>query len=177
MKSSPLQPSGPGVFTTADPIVRVGSDIVARLKDEARRAARRRARLNTHKSLQDGVHEMLIALDRETYLRPHRHFEKCESFHVIEGQADVVIFDDDGRLADAIHMGPPGTDRCFFYRLAEPRFHTMVIHSPMFVIHETTNGPFVEGRTGFAPWAPAENTPEADTYMRDLRAQLAARAR
>jgi cupin fold WbuC family metalloprotein len=173
MKSSPLTRSAPGVFVTDDPIVRVGPDIIARLKQEARNTPRKRARLNTHRHMDDAVHEMLIVLDRETYVRPHRHAEKSESFHVIEGEADVVVFDDDGGIAEVIELGPSGGGRCFFYRLAEPRYHTMVIHSDALVIHETTNGPFIESRTSFAPWAPEEGSAEATAFMRGLRQRLA----
>jgi cupin fold WbuC family metalloprotein len=170
---SRIEPSAPGVLISRDAIIRIGMEAIERVKIEARRSPRKRARINAHKSLEDSVHEMLIALDRETYLRPHRHVGKSESFHVIEGIADVVIFDPAGGIVDAIRMGPPGGDRCFFYRQSESCFHTLVIHSPIFVIHETTNGPFAPDRTVFAPWAPEEDAPEADAYVRDLRARLA----
>ncbi len=170
---SRLERTAPGVLSTTDAIVRIGADAIERVKIEARRSARKRARINAHADPDALVHEMLIALDRETYLRPHRHIEKSESFHVIEGQADVVMFDEAGEIAEVIRMGPPGGERCFFYRQSEARFHTLVIHAPMFVIHETTNGPFAADRTIFADWAPEEGTPDADDYMAALRERVA----
>jgi cupin fold WbuC family metalloprotein len=173
-RESRIEPLAPGVLISQDPIIRIGAESIERVKIEARRNPRKRARINAHTSCDAQVHEMLIALDRETYVCPHRHVGKSESFHVIEGFADVVIFDTAGEIVDAIRMGPPGSDRCFFYRQSEPCFHTLVIHSPIFVVHETTNGPFAPDRTLFAQWAPEEGSPAAEDYMRDLRTRLAA---
>lgn len=164
--------ASPGVFVTHDAIVRVGAEIIERIKVEARRVPRGRARLNAHPGPDAVVHEMLIALARETYLQPHRHIDKSESFHVIEGTADVVVFDDDGDITDVVPLGPPGGGRCFYYRQSQTRFHTLVIHSPLFVIHETTNGPFAPERTVFAEWAPAEGTAESRAYMEELRERV-----
>ena len=43
----------------------------------------------------------------------------------------------------------------FYYRLDSPRYHTLLIHSPMLVIHETTDGPFDPKMSDFASFSPA----------------------
>lgn len=169
---SPLHRSAPGIFITSDPIVRIGLDAIERVKIEARHAPRKRARINAHPDETAAVQEMLIALDQETYLRPHRHHGKSESFHVIEGLADVVMLDDAGEITDVIKLGPPGGSRCFYYRQSEPRFHTLIIRTPFFVMHETTNGPFAPEFTTYASWAPEEGSPDAAAYMRALRERV-----
>lgn len=172
IKESPLTRSAPGVFTTPDSIIRIGLDAIERVKIEARHAPRKRARINAHLDANSAVQEMLIALDQETYLRPHRHHGKSESFHVIEGLADVVMLDDRGEISDVIQLGPPGGSRCFYYRQSEPRYHTLIIRTPLFVMHETTNGPFSPEYTTYAPWAPEEGSPDAESYMRALRERV-----
>ena len=55
-------------------------------------------RLCAHPAVDDRLHEMVIAMARETYVRPHKHVNKSESVHVIEGLADAVLFDDAGNV-------------------------------------------------------------------------------
>lgn len=173
ISESPLDLTAPGVFMPREDIIRIGLGSIERIKIEARHAPRKRARINAHPGPDAPVQEMLIALDQHTYLRPHKHIEKSESFHVIEGIADVVIFDDEGDIIDVVPLGPPPGPRCFYYRQSRPRFHTLIIHTPDFVIHETTNGPFRPEYTVFAPWAPDESDPGATEYMEQLRERVA----
>ena len=73
-----------------DAIVLVDGGDVADLKRAAEENARRRVRLCAHHSRDDRLHEMLIVHTHDTYVRPHKHLGKSESFHIIEGDVDVV---------------------------------------------------------------------------------------
>jgi cupin fold WbuC family metalloprotein len=137
-----------------------GADLVA-LKAEAAQNPRRRKRICAHPDSADSLHEMFIVHERGCYVRPHKHHGKCESLHVIEGTAEAVFFNEDGSIRDAISLGDIGSGSAFFYRTAEPVYHTLLITSPVFVFHETTGGPFRREDTIFAPWAPTEDKPEA----------------
>ena len=108
---------------------------------------------------------MIICLARGTYVRPHRHVGKSESFHIMEGELDVVLFEDDGAVREVIRMGSYQSGQVFFYRLMEPRFHTVLVRSPHVLVHETTNGPFDPADTEFATWSPAEGDPSAAGYI------------
>jgi cupin fold WbuC family metalloprotein len=125
--------------------------------------------LCAHGGPEDRLHEMLIVHERSAYVRPHRHPGKTESTHIIEGLVDVVVFDDDGRIASVIRMGDYASGRTFYYRMAAPVFHTLIIRSDVLVFHETTNGPFDRRDTVFAPWAPQDGDVNAvSTFMADL---------
>jgi cupin fold WbuC family metalloprotein len=166
-----FQPVSEGVFVALSPISTVGPAEIAFVKAQARSVLRRRARLCLHRSSYDRLHDMVIALDRETYLRPHRHSDKSETFHVIEGSASVVIFDEQGDIKRVIALGGEQGQR--LYRMDEPHYHTLVIDSEMLVIHEVTNGPFSPGATDYAKFAPAEdNQASANAYLHNLRARL-----
>ena len=117
----------------------------------------RRARLCLHHDPRDKVQEMVIAFSRNPYVRPHRHVNKRESFHVIEGEMAVVFFDDSGRVTRHIRMGPLGSGHAFLYRSSSSLWHTVVPLSEFVIIHETTNGPFVREETEFATWGPDES--------------------
>jgi cupin fold WbuC family metalloprotein len=144
------------VLYATDGIVTVDAAAIAELKRDAGANPRRRIRLCAHAGVDDRLHEMLIVHARDAYVRPHKHIGKSESFHVIEGDVDVVIFDEGGGVTEVIQMGTVGSGRPFFYRIATPLFHTLLIRSAVLVFHEATNGPFNRADTVFAPWAPQE---------------------
>jgi cupin fold WbuC family metalloprotein len=163
------------VFLAVDRIVRLGPEEVALLKDQATRSPRRRARICAHRQNGDPVHEMLIAVCADSYIRPHKHVNKIESFHIVSGCVDVVVLDDDGAIAEVIELGDSSGRRPFYYRMADSLFHTLLIRSDILVMHEITNGPFVPEGTVFAPYAPIEDRPaDALAYLADLRRRVSA---
>jgi cupin fold WbuC family metalloprotein len=159
-------------YATDAIVVLDGAD-VAGLKHAAAENARRRIRLCAHHSVDDRLHEMLIVHTNDTYVRPHKHVGKSESFHVVEGEVDVVVFDEDGGVTEVIRMGPFASGHPFYYRIAEPLFHTLLIRSDVLVFHETTPGPFRRTDTVFAPWAPEDGDAVAvRRYLADLETRL-----
>ena len=94
--------------------------------------------------------------------------------HVIEGIVDVVLFDDTGHIAEIINMGDYSSGRKFYYRISDPIYHTLLIHSDFLVFHETTNGPFSSNSLMLAPWSPneKENPTAAVEYSETLMQQV-----
>ncbi len=161
------------VFIAEDAVVRLGDEELAFLKGQARLSPRRRARICAHKTSDDTLHEMLIVIAAASYIHPHRHVGKSESFHIVEGEVDVAIFNNGGEVIDVIQLGAPGSGRNFYYRLSESAFHTLLIRSDYLVVHEVTNGPFERDRTVMAPFAPSEDkVEEASAYMSQVAAQV-----
>ena len=151
--SLPLKKINDEVFMATDEVVRFDSRYVDFIKQSAAKNARGRARICAHRGPTDTLHEMLIAMRSDSYIRPHRHHQKIESFHLVDGSVDVIIFNDDGSVADVVELSLHGS---FYYRLDSPRYHTLLINSPVLVIHEITNGPFDLRMNDFASFSPAE---------------------
>lgn len=161
------------VFVVQEPIVFFGEEEIAFVKQQAMQSTLRRARICAHKSNDDTLHEMLIAIMADSYIRPHKHLAKSESFHIVEGIVDVVIFDDSGVIAKVITLGSPGSGRNFYYRLSDCRFHTLMIRSEILVVHEATNGPFDKAQTEFFPFAPSEENGQiVRDYMENLSLEV-----
>lgn len=162
------------VFVAEDAIVKVGGQELAFLKMQARANGRKRARICAHKSNDDTLHEMLIAISSDSYIHPHKHLGKSESFHIVEGIVDVVVFDDHGEIVEIIALGDASSGRNFYYRLSDSAFHTLLIRTDYLVVHEVTNGPFLRDRTVLADFAPAESEKnEAMLYMQQVDARAA----
>lgn len=161
------------VFVAKAPIVCFGREELVFVKNVARSSPRRRARICAHKSAGDALHEMLIALFSEGYVRPHKHRQKSESFHVVEGEADVVVFTETGEISAVVRMGEVSSAKRFYYRLPEGYYHTVLVRSEWFVLHEVTNGPFHPEDTFQATFAPAETEREAvRDYVQTLSAKV-----
>jgi cupin fold WbuC family metalloprotein len=165
------------VFIALDSIVQIGGEDIAFLKRQARENSRKRARICAHKSNQDALHEMVIAIAADSYIHPHRHLGKSESFHIVEGEVDIVVFDEVGAVVDIIDMGAAGSARKFYYRLSESAFHTLLIRTDFLVVHEVTNGPFLKENTVLAPFAPPEDEPRAARDYMALVTEKAAQFR
>ena len=144
----------PEVLYPDQETVVAGRAEIKTLKDLAAASPRKRARLCAHRAPSAPVHEMLIVLHRESYVRPHRHVDKTESFTILEGEADLVLFHDDGQVREIIAMGPPSSGKIFFHRLSQPVYHTVVARTDWLVVQEVTTGPFVPRQTQFPDWAP-----------------------
>jgi cupin fold WbuC family metalloprotein len=123
---------------------------------------------NFHSGANDNPHRLLNVLLAGTYIQPHRHLNppKAESFVVLEGAADVFVFDDAGNVAARYRLGldglwgvdlPPGT------------WHTILPRSARAVCYEVKPGPWNPANDKeFAGWAPAEGNPAAAEYAARL---------
>jgi cupin fold WbuC family metalloprotein len=174
MNNLPLKKLSDEVYLATDDIVRLDQRAVEFIKQQAIASPRKRARICAHKSPDDTLHEMVIAILAESYIRPHRHHGKIESFHLIEGRADIVILNEEGEIVDVVKLGG---EHCFYYRLNTPYYHTLIIHSPILVIHEITNGPFDVKASDFASFSP-EDHHQADSvnYINHLKQKISAHA-
>lgn len=163
----------PEVYLAPGPIARIGQEEIAFLRRELAASPRGRVRINTHADNADPLHEMFIAIHPDSYIRPHKHLDKSEAFHVVHGEVDIVVFEDDGRIRQVVPLAARDEHKAFYYRMSAPYLHTLVIHSDMLVVHEITNGPFVKDATVFGAFAPADDAgPQA---IARWRAALVAR--
>lgn len=156
------------VLFATDPVVTVDHRSINFLKEQSQGIGRKRIRLCAHKDTQDPLHEMFIVHTKDTYVRPHKHL-RGESFHVVEGQSDVIVFTDNGAITSVIRLGDYRSGLPFYYRLEEPCFHTVIIRSDILVFHETKQGPFNPAETVYAPWAPnGDERMSRDSYLHRL---------
>ncbi len=163
----------PEVFVAESDVVSVSEDDIAFLKKQALANPRKRARICAHRDSANALHEMIIAIAKGSYLRPHKHIGKSESFHIIEGVADVALFDDVGEITRVIALGAPGTGKSPFYRLSDDQFHMLVVQSDVLVMHEVTNGPFNREQTIQASFAPDEaDTEKANAYLKTVHERI-----
>lgn len=161
------------VYAATSAIVGINYNDIKILKEKISTCQNNRIRICAHQASTDNLHEMLIVITKGSYVRPHKHINKSESFHMIEGLLDVVVFDDHGNITNIIEMGDPTTGKNFFYRLSSDHFHTLILKTDLVVFHETTNGPFQKDETIYAPWSPVQGDKKIEQkYMKELESRI-----
>jgi cupin fold WbuC family metalloprotein len=145
-------------------MVRITTELIDKVVAEARQSPRRRMNYNFHPELSDPVQRLLNALEPWTYIRPHKHTTKEESFVLLSGTVLAVVFNTDGTIRDhAILSRETGILGIEF---EENCFHMLTSLETGSVVFEIKEGPFVPHTEGSsAPWAPLEGTPEARAFL------------
>ena len=79
------------VLFAEDRLVKIARQDMNFLMDLAKVNKRRRARICTHGHIDDDVHEMFIVHSKGAYIRPHKHINKSESLHIIDGLVSSFV--------------------------------------------------------------------------------------
>ena len=122
------------------------------LKILAQKDPNKRARICLHKNDEEMVQEMIIAFCKDSYIRPHRHIDKSESYHIIEGRIEIIFYNDNGIEIDKVVLSDKIDEHPFLFRISNSAWHTVVPKSDFVIIHEVTKGPFNKNSSEFADW-------------------------
>ena len=160
------------LYPKQNDFVVINKQDIDHLRQVAYSNPRQRARYCTHTSVDDEVHEMIIYHKKGTYIRPHKHMEKTESFHIIDGDANVVLFDEEGNVNTVRSMGVYESGKSFYYRIPESVFHMQILKKNT-LFHEATKGPFDKNDTVFPSWAPPEGEQRlVNEYLKKINLQI-----
>lgn len=162
------------VLYNEDAICTLTKGDLAELSDLGLATKEQRTRLCVHESAESLVHEMFIIHTSDTYVRPHRHRTKSESFQVLEGSASLVLFDDEGAIQRVVTLGDLASGDTFYFKMPARVWHMLVIHSKVLVFKEVTQGPFDADDCEFPEWAPlGRHCDEVPEYITQIQTQIA----
>ena len=116
----------------------------------------KRSRICTHQNSKSKLHEMFISIQRDSYIRPHKHLKKDESYFLLKGNLDIIIFNHNGEIKEIICLTDRGKNKKIYYKLLKNTMHTIVIKSKYVVIQEVALGPFNKNNDVFANFSPNE---------------------
>ena len=132
----------------------ISEELLDRVSAQAKANERLRMNYNLHDSLDASVHRLLNALEPGTYLPPHRHQDKEETYLVLRGSLLAFFFDSNGNVTDKVCLNP----KIGIYGLEIPAgmWHSIVVQEPDTVIFEVKKGPYQPlPPEDLAPWAPS----------------------
>ena len=146
----------------------------ASLIDELRRISESEGNVNVrvclHESPDAAFHDMIILVRPGRHYPPHKHLQKGETWHIIEGRMGVFVFDVDGTLEDSAVVSAGE-----IYRLSLDTFHAVMPLGEYVIYHESKPGPFLGSADSIYPdWAPPPEDADAVAHFADeLRANVA----
>lgn len=135
-----------------------------------------RVRLCLHAGPAAAVQEMIIALPRGEYVRPHKHAKAGETYQILEGRVAFFEFDAKGAVGKVVRASAEGAEP-FLFRQSAGRYHGLLVLTPWLVFRETKPGPFERKESGHAPWSPEpDDAAGVAAYLSRLRAALGGNA-
>jgi cupin fold WbuC family metalloprotein len=137
----------------------VGSEQLALLLQAATASTRKRSHLLLHADQQDQVQRLLIALEPESYVRPHVHGEQWEMIVLLRGRFDFLIFDPQAELVQRLAMSIASP----VVQIPRGTWHSGVALAPETLVLEIKPGPYRPNE--FAPWAPEEGEPTSGAFV------------
>ena len=147
----------------------ISQQMIVDLIVQAEQSPRKRTIYRLHEH-EEPVQRMVNALVPGTYTPPHKHEnpDKVEFFSILVGKVAILQFDASGTVENIYILDAEGTLR--IADIAPRTYHALVALEPSAVV-EVIQGPY-DARTHkqFAPWCPAEDSPDAASYLEKLEA-------
>ena len=117
----------------------------------------------------DELNRVVNCICNPSYMRPHLHPgpEKIEEITVLQGTLCLLFFGDRGEIVRSTTLSAKAEK---FIRIPAFSWHTYVISSQICITYESMMGRY-DPKTWkeMAPWAPEENTEQADKYLSELK--------
>ena len=147
----------------------ISQQLIVDLIAQAEQSPRKRTIYRLHEH-EEPVQRMVNALVPGTYTPPHKHEnpDKVEFFSILVGKVAILQFDATGTVENIYILDAEGTLR--IADIAPRTYHALVAFEPSAVV-EIIQGPYdVRTHKLFAPWCPAEDSPDAASYLQMLEA-------
>jgi len=130
--------------------VRVDAALVEELKEISIMRGGKNVRLCLHNGPDADHHDMIILERMEKYYRPHKHLDKGEAFHIMEGRMGIFTFDDLGNVIEACTL-----DAGEIFKVGIDMYHAVMPLTEVVIYHENKPGPFLGEKDSIFPdWAP-----------------------
>ena len=144
-------------------------DILKELVATAQGSDRLRTNLNIHESSNADVQRLFLAFEPGTYIRPHRHPQahKWELFIVLEGELDLLLFNNQGEIVQRITLSAAATR---VVEIPPNTWHSYISKKSGTLALEIKQGVYLPSpEEDFLSMSPAENTKEAAAYLQWMK--------
>ena len=137
----------------------ITEELLDNVTAQAKESARLRMNYNFHETMDAPVHRMLNALEPGTYLPPHRHSDKEETYLVLRGRLMAFFYDEEGNVTEKICLNP--LEGRYGLEIPPRTWHSIIALESGTVIFEIKKGPYQPlSPEDMATWAPAPDDVE-----------------
>jgi len=125
------------------------------LTRQAEASPRKRMNHNLHEDLADPIQRLAIAMEPDTYIRPHHHRHSWELLTALRGRFVVLHFDAAGTVIGRSVLGEDAA----VVETPLGGWHAVLSLDPGAVIFEIKHGPYAPfSENDFAPWSPTADS-------------------
>lgn len=119
----------------------IDNELLDKLTEQAGNNERLRKNYNLHHSLNDKVQQLLNALEPGTVLPVHRHSHTDETYMVLKGSLNVLLYNENKKPTQTILLDP----KIGKYGVSIPagQWHSVEILEKGTVIFEVKQGPYM----------------------------------
>lgn len=136
--------------------------LLDQLGQQAQQSPRRRANHNLHPELADPIQRLAIAMEPDTYVRPHRHPHTWELLTPLRGRFLVLYFDDSGIVTARTILG----EDCAMLENPAGQWHAVLSLDSGGVIFEVKHGPYQAiGEEDYLPGSASEGEAVGKTLV------------
>lgn len=146
----------------------ITEDLLDAVTAQAKDNSRLRMNYNLHASMDAEVHRLLNALEPGTYLPPHRHQDKEETYLCLRGSLIVFFFDAVGNVTEKMLLDPVKGQ--YGLEIPSGTWHSIIVLESGTVIFEIKKGPYQPlPPEDLASWAPSPSDEEgAKLFMKRM---------
>ena len=137
----------------------ITEELLDTVTSQAKENSRLRMNYNFHASMDAPIHRLLNALEPGTYLPPHRHTDKEETYLVLRGSLLAFFYDDAGNVTDKVCLNP--SEGKYGLEIPSNTWHSIIALESGTVIFEIKKGPYQPlPSEDLASWAPQTSDTE-----------------
>lgn len=146
----------------------ITEELLDAVTSQAKENPRLRMNYNFHAEMDAPIHRLLNALEPGTYLPPHRHRDKEETYLVLRGSLLAFFYDEAGDVTEKVLLNP--SEGKYGLEIPPCTWHSIVALESGTVIFEIKKGPYSPlSPEDLASWAPAASDEEgAKVFMKRM---------
>jgi len=126
-------------FSDSEPAI-INKSLIKKLKSISVKNNNSNARFCLHQNPESSLHSMIILEYKDKKCRkPHKHDEKEEILHILEGQMIALMLNDRGKILKKTLLTP---EENFLYSNPKGKYHIWLPLTDYVIYVETKRGPF-----------------------------------
>ena len=127
----------------------ITEELLDTVTSRAKENSRLRMNYNFHASMDAPIHRLLNALEPGTYLPPHRHTGKEETYLVLRGSLPH-FYDDAGNVTDKVCLNP--SEGKYGLEIPSNTWHSIIAWSQVLLFLKLKRGPSASTSEDLASW-------------------------
>lgn len=127
-------------LTTPHTMPLLDTPLLQRITEQAQQSDRLRMNYNLHTSLDAKAQRLFNALEPGTILPIHRHKATAETYILVRGRLEVILYDDDKNIVEQHTLDL--NEGKFGYHIPPGQWHTVEALETGTVIFEVKDGPY-----------------------------------